>query len=36
MVDLLTREQLETLADIGEVVVGHLIELESEPEPAAG
>lgn len=30
MVDLLTREQLETLGDIGQIVVGHLIE-ESEP-----
>ena len=31
MVDLLTREQLETLSDIGQIVVGHLIEPESEP-----
>jgi hypothetical protein len=32
MVDLLTPEQLTTLGDIGDIVVGHLS--ESEPEPA--
>jgi DNA-binding MarR family transcriptional regulator len=31
MMDLLSREQLATLGDIGEIVVGHLIGLESEP-----
>jgi DNA-binding MarR family transcriptional regulator len=29
MADLLTKEQLETLGDIGQIVVGHLVELES-------
>jgi DNA-binding MarR family transcriptional regulator len=29
LVDLLTRKQLETLGEIGQIVVGHLIELES-------
>ena len=32
MIDLLTPEQLATLGDIGEIVVGHLT--ASEPEPA--
>ena len=32
MIDLLTPEQLTTLGDIGDIVVGHLS--ESEPEPA--
>ncbi|HSJ85177.1 MAG TPA: MarR family transcriptional regulator [Acidimicrobiia bacterium] len=32
MIDLLTPEQLATLGDIGDIVVGHLS--ESEPEPA--
>ena len=36
MVDLLTREQLETLGDIGQIVVGHLIELESEATTTEG
>jgi hypothetical protein len=29
MADLLTKEQLETLGDIGQIVVGHLVKLES-------
>ncbi len=33
MVDLLTREQLETLGEIGQIVVGHLIEESELPTP---
>lgn len=34
MIDLLTREQLETLGDIGRIVVGHLTGDDSSPEEA--